>query len=179
MSVKGQDRMRISAAALALPIALLAAACDRQAPSRDAPSADAAPVTVQPVDAAPAAEPASAEPAQPAAEAPAPRSDPRPVPPPARVVPVGANPSFDCARARRNVERMICGDGDLAAADRRLAAAVARASRFAILRDDLRSGGRAFLNRRDACPDRDCVLDEYSRWTTDVQGMAKEQEMIG
>lgn len=177
MSVTRRDRIKVSMAALALPIALLAAACDRQAPSRDAPSADTAPVVVQPVDAAPAAE---AAPAPPAAEAPPPRSDARPAPPPpARVVPVGANPSFDCARARRNVERMICGDGDLAAADRRLAAAVSRAGRFAILRDDLRSGGRAFLARRDRCPDRDCVLDEYSRWTTDVQGMAKEQEMIG
>lgn len=178
MSVTRRDRIKVSMAGLALPLALLAAACDRQAPSRDAPSADAALVAVQPVDAAPAPEPAAAEP-PPAAEAPPPRSDARPAPPPARVVPVGANPSFDCARARRNVERMICGDGDLAAADRRLAAAVSRAGRFAILRDDLRSGGRAFLARRDRCPDRDCVLDEYSRWTTDVQGMAKEQEMIG
>lgn len=174
MSIRVRNGTGLSAAALALPLLLLAVACDQQPASKDAPSPHAqpefvvAPPEVEPPEAAPA--PAG----EPAAPAPAPRPSP-----PARAVPVGANPSFDCARARRNVERMICGDGDLAAADRRLAAAVARAEGFAILRPDLRSGGRAFLARRDACPDKDCVLDQYSRWTTDVLGMIKEQEMIG
>jgi hypothetical protein len=178
MSVKLRNGIGFSAAALALPLVLLAAACDQQPASKDAPSPHAQPdLVVQPPAAAP---PPAAEPAPPAAEeASDVRAAPRTPPPVARPVRVGANPSFDCARATRNVERMICGDGELAAADRALSAAVARAGRFSILRDDLRSGGRAFLARRDRCPDRDCVLDEYSRWTTDVQGMAKEQQMIG
>lgn len=173
MSVKLRNGIGIAATALALPLVLLAAACDQQPASKDAPSPHAQPeAIVAPPQVAP---PPAAEPAPPAVEAP----PVRPAPPPVRPVRVGANPSFDCARATRNVERMICGDGELAAADRALSAAVSRAGRFAILRDDLRSGGRAFLSRRDACPDRDCVLDEYSTWTKRVQGMAQEQEMIG
>ena len=72
-------------------------------------------------------------------------------------------PSFDCAKATSPVERLVCSDPALGAADRDLAAAYARVSRKSRDGAGLRDDQRAWLARRDACGDRSCLADSYRR----------------
>ncbi len=71
-------------------------------------------------------------------------------------------PSFDCARAATQVERMICGSpalskADLAMADfyrRNIAAAGSQA-------DGIRAGQRMFIAQRNHCGSEECVAEAY------------------
>lgn len=73
------------------------------------------------------------------------------------------NPSFECAAARSDVERMICADEDLSSLDRAIA------SRYLEYRERLDPDGaralgasqRAFLDRRAQCLDVACIRDLY------------------
>ena len=63
-----------------------------------------------------------------------------------------AGPSFDCARARAWDERMICGDRDLSALDRRVDEAFRRAVEATpAQRDRLQAEQRAWLTERRRC----------------------------
>ena len=63
-----------------------------------------------------------------------------------------AGPSFDCARAQSWDERMICGDRDLSALDRRVADAFRRAVEAKPgERDRLQAEQRAWLRERRTC----------------------------
>ena len=74
-----------------------------------------------------------------------------------------AGPSFECRRPVSEVTRTICGDRQLAALDRRLAA------RFSLLDRSvdpatiqaLHHGETAFLNARQSCADKACLADNY------------------
>ena len=68
-------------------------------------------------------------------------------------------PSFDCARATTNVEKMICADPELAAVDRavaRLYSGVSRADRKRFF-----TSQAGWLKERDRCEDRGCLLGKY------------------
>jgi hypothetical protein len=73
-------------------------------------------------------------------------------------------PSFDCARARTQIEHAICADDELGALDReearlyRLALAGAPARRQALVERQ-----RQFLHDRDDCPASAAPLDECLR----------------
>lgn len=72
----------------------------------------------------------------------------------------GDRPSFDCAKAATPAERLICGEyeSELRALDREMAEAFAQArggGKATV------SGQRAWLRRRDACADRDCIAQAY------------------
>lgn len=76
-------------------------------------------------------------------------------------------PSFDCAKARSEVEQAICADPALAELDREEARLyrIARAAPQA-RRDDLRTRQREFLEQRDSCsesaaPLAECLRDAY------------------
>lgn len=88
------------------------------------------------------------------------------------------NPSFDCGRRLSNVERMICQDEGLSAADRALS------DRYLSLKTVLpaadwklvRAGQAAFLKQRSACADVACIEQAYAQqWQTlgesDLTGM--------
>lgn len=68
-------------------------------------------------------------------------------------------PSFDCARATTKVELMICADPELAAVDRAAAKLYAGVSRFE--RKKLFTSQAGWLNERDRCDDRYCLLASY------------------
>ena len=80
---------------------------------------------------------------------------------------VAATPSFDCRRARTDIERTICASSELAALDReearlyRLALAGPRAQRPRVV-----ARQREFLSDRESChesaaPLSDCLRDAY------------------
>lgn len=87
-----------------------------------------------------------------------------PVPPPVRTARGLANrPSFDCRRSSSAITHAICGDPELAALDRQLA------SRFIALDSNadrgtveaVHGGQTTFLNDRQSCTDRDCLVEVY------------------
>ena len=73
--------------------------------------------------------------------------------------PALAPPSFDCARAGSAAEKLVCGDAELAALDRQLAARYAQAT------DADPAVQRGWVKERDACWKADdlrlCVLEAY------------------
>ncbi|TMJ18456.1 MAG: hypothetical protein E6G92_00980 [Alphaproteobacteria bacterium] len=75
-----------------------------------------------------------------------------------------AGPSFDCARARTDIERSICAHAELAALDREeariygIARVVPRADRAALLKRQ-----RDFLEERNTCPESAAPLEECLR----------------
>src|SRR5919109_263464 len=68
--------------------------------------------------------------------------------------------SFDCANTTSRVEKLICADNDLSNLDDRLAAEY-RAARRTGLSDSQVSSQRAWITRRNACEDKDCVKELY------------------
>ena len=92
--------------------------------------------------------------------------------PPAAAAPT-RGPSFDCAKAVRRIDRMICDDATLSGLDRDLAAAY-RAAREAagIGKQALLASQRAFLKARNACDDATCVARAYSERIAVLSGAA-------
>jgi hypothetical protein len=64
-------------------------------------------------------------------------------------------PSFDCAKAKTAVEKIICGDDQLAHLD------VAVALDYLQMPEKDRANHRAWLRSRDACTTRACLLEQY------------------
>lgn len=96
-------------------------------------------------------------------------------PPPAQLASIAAtpadaanaadnSPSFDCAKASTNVEKMICGDPKLAAADRDTAAAykvkLAASADESGLKQQQANWRRSV---RDICTDTDCLEGAYKQ----------------
>lgn len=114
-----------------------------EAPTRPAVVAKAAP-PAKPVRPEAAAEPATPEPAAPQRMA-------------------RARPSFDCALARSRAEKLICGDEDLARADRELGAIYARAKAAAPDRRAFqRDSDEQWRWREQNCRDRECLRQWYA-----------------
>lgn len=70
-------------------------------------------------------------------------------------------PSFDCGKASTGVEKMICADPSLAAADFALAASYAKARASATDPASLRSSQRDFLQTRNSCTAIACISEAY------------------
>lgn len=91
-----------------------------------------------------------------------------PAPAPQAAVPPmqGVMPSFDCAKAEKNAEKLVCGDEGLAALDRevaRLYALAADALNATPGFEQLLDTQRKWLEQRNTCFDRDCVAEMYVR----------------
>jgi hypothetical protein len=72
-------------------------------------------------------------------------------------------PSFDCARAKSDAERLICADPELAALDQQLAGWQTRAMQSAADPKLLRAQNiAAWKDRELRCRDKSCLLDWYS-----------------
>jgi hypothetical protein len=100
------------------------------------------------------------------APAPPPSTRPMTAPPPqpeAAVRPVGARPSFDCAKARTRSETEVCSDAGLATLDRNMAAQYGRAMDSASPdeRALLRRTRDRFIGYRNRCPNRACIGEAY------------------
>ena len=85
-----------------------------------------------------------------------------------------AAPSFNCRRARTTTERMVCGNGSLAAADRRMSAVfydtMARADPRT--KSALRRSRDEFLRRREQCSSSACVAAVYEQRVAQIRQIA-------
>ena len=99
--------------------------------------------------------------------APAPQRRPepvaRPVPAPAPVRTAVARPSFNCAAARTRSERMVCGNGSLAASDRAMSSLYysALANADSRQRAAIRRTRDRFLAYRERCGSEACIAEAY------------------
>lgn len=114
--------------------------------------------------------PAETAPAAPlAAEPPAEPSEPAPVPPPTGPV----KPSFDCAKAESEAEKMVCADYGLAGLDNRLAEVYAAELAKPGASKDLAANQRGWVRGRDECWKADdkklCVEEEYRTRIAELQ----------
>lgn len=93
---------------------------------------------------------------------------------PARQAKAAASPSFNCRNARSSSEKMVCQDGSLAAADRRMSAVyygeMARADAQA--KRALRVTRDKFLARRERCPTQACVARAYEERVAEIRRVA-------
>lgn len=82
-----------------------------------------------------------------------------------------ATPSFKCRHAKTSTEKMVCNNGSLAAADRRMAAVfyseLARAS--AETKRALRRSRDKFLAKRERCSSEACVARVYEERVTEIR----------
>jgi uncharacterized protein len=72
-----------------------------------------------------------------------------------------ATPSFDCAKARGRVEKLICGDAQLAIKDRRVSELFTIASAHADDDGNLKRSQRRWLGDRDDCKEAACIATTY------------------
>lgn len=84
---------------------------------------------------------------------------------------VGGSPSFKCRHAKTPSEKMVCGSGSLAAADRRMSAVyygeMAGASSQA--KRTLRQTRDTFLARRERCSSESCVARVYAERVAEIR----------
>jgi uncharacterized protein YecT (DUF1311 family) len=144
-----------AAPATSPPAARTPAAAERPTPAPAAKTADP-----------PAKTPTPTRPSAPRTEtlrAAAPRIEPRAAAPPARAE-RDFSPSFDCRYARTRSERIVCGDPQLAAADRALHRAYEAAIARGVDRRELREEQDQWLRVRErAAPDPVAIEDAYRR----------------
>lgn len=82
------------------------------------------------------------------------------------VPPVKIEPSFDCDKAEKNAEKLICGDNGLSALDREVARLYKLASDALNATpefEDLLLGQRKWLAERNTCFDADCLAEMHVR----------------
>ena len=116
--------------------------------------------------------PAPAPAAAPTTTPPAATASVTPAATPAAPAP-GEGPSFDCSQASGAQEQLVCGDPELAALDRQLAAAYGQAQAKASDSALLRAAQRGWVKGRDDCwkagDTRSCVLEAYVRGIVDLR----------
>ncbi len=85
-----------------------------------------------------------------------------------------AKPSFNCGYARTRSEKMVCGSGSLAAADRQMSAAYYNemAGAGANAKRALRQSRDRFLARRERCPNEACVARVYAERVAEIRSIA-------
>lgn len=104
----------------------------------------------------------------------APVALPPTLPPAQPQPPLTARPSYDCAKARSQSERMVCADPRLAGLDRAMAAEYVRAVRSVAPAQQtlLRQTRDRFLVYRDNCPNSACIAGAYSDRIREIRDIA-------
>lgn len=78
------------------------------------------------------------------------------------------SPSFDCAKVRGRVEKIICAEDALASLDRRVGDLYALALAQAIEQSDIKRDQRRWLADRDDCKDAACIDRSYRQRLTQL-----------
>jgi hypothetical protein len=81
-------------------------------------------------------------------------------------------PSFDCGKASTSIEKMICADSSLSAADSALAVRYAKAKAASIDSTSLRDSQRQFLQTRNGCTTTVCIADAYRSRAAELEKLA-------
>ncbi len=81
--------------------------------------------------------------------------------PPAFAQAPAPKPSFDCAKAKSRVSKLICNSNELAALDVQEAALIRRARTAAATPDAVNAEEDDWRRDRDACPDVACIAEAY------------------
>lgn len=79
--------------------------------------------------------------------------------------------SFDCEKAARTSERLVCADAALGRLDHRLYRKYREALRFQASSAALRNSQRSWVARRDACGDAACVKRSYEARLAELQAL--------
>ncbi|MBM3393621.1 MAG: DUF1311 domain-containing protein [Betaproteobacteria bacterium] len=86
-----------------------------------------------------------------------------------------ANPAWgvlDCARAKTGVEKLICFNTRVAAADREMARAFRRAFAMSTDRQALLQSQQSWVTQvRDQCLDADCLVSVFAERTADLEDL--------
>jgi len=91
-------------------------------------------------------------------------------PPPAAAIQTSARPSFDCATAAGQADRLICSDAELAKRDVELAALYRRAMTIVDDPSEMASQQRDWIAlRRNPCATKACLLSAYADRKRDLQ----------
>lgn len=75
----------------------------------------------------------------------------------------GIGASFDCKKATRKVDRIVCASDDLSRLDERVAKFYREAMAGVSNPDEIHSAQRAWLRSRNACKTEACISHEYER----------------
>jgi uncharacterized protein/Tfp pilus assembly protein PilZ len=70
--------------------------------------------------------------------------------------------SFDCAKAKTNVEKMICSDAELSALDENLSKAFKEALKSTDDKEQLKKEQFAWMKERDKCKSNECLQEHYN-----------------
>jgi uncharacterized protein len=89
--------------------------------------------------------------------------------PAAAQTPAPPKPSFDCAKARRQVEHLICKSSGLAALDLEKASLLRRARTAASTPDAVNAEEDTWLSYRNGCLDTACLADAYRHRIMELQ----------
>lgn len=116
-----------------------------------------------PVPAAPAPEPKKT-----VVEAKASKS---PAAEPVRTAKASASPSFNCRHAKTRSEKLVCGSGPLAAADRKMSAVyyAEMASADSAAKRALRRTRDQFLAKRERCSSESCIARVYEERVAEIR----------
>lgn len=86
--------------------------------------------------------------------------------------------SFDCSKASRKVENLVCQDADLSRFDEELSAAYKDVARTASDPKELRSDQRKWIARRNECANTDCLREMYLKRLRDLPRYQREYEVV-
>jgi len=78
--------------------------------------------------------------------------------------------SFDCARAAKTVEFLICREPELSILDDRMGVAYSAARRQSVNLAQLISDQRTWLARRNSCRGVNCIANEYQARLSELSG---------
>jgi len=85
---------------------------------------------------------------------------------------------FDCGKAKKTAETMICGDSVISGLDDQLAADYRELQRISLDPASLRKDQSLWLADRDNCPDRQCLITAYRRQLQFLQDLNRRESRL-
>ncbi len=138
-------------------------------PTEQRPNVAAAAVRPATVPPPPASRPVEPSPSRPDAAPALPSAERATAPQPTVAPPVKFRPSFDCAKAANDAERLVCSDNQLAALDVRMADLYRQGLTSVADTNEFTGEQVGWLSRRDVCTDKECLVVAYNDRIKDLE----------